>query len=160
MAKGTHDYVDDPRNAQILINVNGELLKRDEAKISVFDSGFILGDGVWEGLRVHKGRIAFLDAHLTRLYEGAKTLDMDIGISMRAMAARLSETLAANEMHDDLMNFLMSQEPVFTSKQMAASLKDNFVKEFGRETKLRRALDKTAEEPKTGRERRAKAASA
>lgn len=107
MAKGTHDYVDDPRNAQILINVNGELLKRDDAKISVFDSGFILGDGVWEGLRVHKGRIAFLDAHLTRLYEGAKTLDMDIGISMRAMAARLSETLAANEMHDGVHIRLM-----------------------------------------------------
>jgi branched-chain amino acid aminotransferase len=59
--KGTHEYRDDPRNADILININGELFARDQAKVSVFDSGFILGDGVWEGLRVHKGRVAFFD---------------------------------------------------------------------------------------------------
>ena len=62
MAKGTHDSAADPRNAAILINVNGALKPRAEAMVSVFDSGFVLGDGVWEGLRVHKGRIAFLDA--------------------------------------------------------------------------------------------------
>ena len=68
-----HD-VSDPRNATILINVNGELKPRAEAMVSVFDSGFMLGDGVWEGLRVHKGRIAFLDRHLDRLFEGAKAI--------------------------------------------------------------------------------------
>ena len=77
MATGTHEYLDDPRNAEILISVNGVLVPRDEAKVSVFDSGFILGDGVWEGLRVHRGGIAFVDSHLARLYEGAKALDIE-----------------------------------------------------------------------------------
>jgi branched-chain amino acid aminotransferase len=71
MAKGTHEFVDDPRNADILVSVNGKLLPRAEAVVSVFNSGFILGDGVWEGLRAHAGGIAFLDQHLERLYEGA-----------------------------------------------------------------------------------------
>ena len=87
--KGTHDYLDDPRNADILININGELFPRQKAVVSVFDSGFILGDGVWEGLRVHKGKIAFLDEHLDRLYEGAKALDMDIGVSRALLTERL-----------------------------------------------------------------------
>ena len=64
MAHGTHDYESDPRNRDILINIDGALKHRDEAMVSVFDSGFVLGDGVWEGLRVHHGRVAFLDAHL------------------------------------------------------------------------------------------------
>jgi len=80
MAQSMHD-VSDPRNASILINVNGELKPRAEAVVSVFDSGFMLGDGVWEGFRVHKGRIAFLDRHLDRLFEGAKALAMDVGLS-------------------------------------------------------------------------------
>jgi branched-chain amino acid aminotransferase len=98
MAKGTHDYAADPRNASILINVNGELVPRAEAVVSVFDSGFVLGDGVWEGLRVVGGRIAFLDRHLDRLWEGAKAIAMDIGISRAAMVERLYATLAANDM--------------------------------------------------------------
>ncbi len=96
--KGTHEYADDPRNAQVLIYVNGECLPRDKAMVSVFDSGFILGDGVWEGLRVHRGRVAFLDAHLDRLYEGAKALDLDIGMDRAALTAALYETLQANGM--------------------------------------------------------------
>ena len=72
MAKGTHDYQPDPRNADIKININGELFPRTEAKISVFDSGYILGDGVWEGLRLHTGGLPFLNQHLDRLYEGAR----------------------------------------------------------------------------------------
>lgn len=96
--KGTHEYEDDPRNATILININGQLVPRAEATVSVFDSGFILGDGVWEGLRVHKGKIAFLAEHLDRLYEGAKALDMDIGITRAKMTERLYETLSANSM--------------------------------------------------------------
>ncbi|MGP1353740.1 MAG: aminotransferase class IV [Parasphingopyxis sp.] len=96
MGKGTHDYREDPRNADILINVNGEIVPRAEARVSVFDSGFMLGDGVWEGLRVHQERIAFLDQHLDRLYEGAKAIDMDVGIDRDALERRLYETLDAN----------------------------------------------------------------
>ncbi len=100
MAKGTHDYTADPRNETILINVNGATTPRAEAVVSVFDSGFMLGDGVWEGLRVHKGKIAFLDAHLDRLFEGSKAIAMDIGISREELISRLYDTLAANEMAD------------------------------------------------------------
>lgn len=100
MAKGTHDFAADPRNANILINVNGVMTPRAEAVVSVFDSGFMLGDGVWEGLRVHKGRIAFLDAHLDRLFEGSKAIAMDIGITRAALIERLYETIVANDMVD------------------------------------------------------------
>ncbi len=106
MAKSMHD-VSDPRNAAILINVNGELKQRAEAVVSVFDSGFMLGDGVWEGLRVHKGRIAFLDRHLDRLFEGAKALAMDIGLSREKLTKRLYETLGANSMDEGVHVRLM-----------------------------------------------------
>jgi len=98
MTQGTHEFVDDPRNAAIRIYVNGELKPRAEAVVSVFDSGFVLGDGVWEGLRVHAGRIAFLDQHLDRLYEGAKAIDMDVGLSRDDLTHALYRTLAANGM--------------------------------------------------------------
>ena len=98
MAKGTHDYEADARNASILVDVNGDLVPRGEAVVSVFDSGFILGDGVWEGLRLHNGRVAFLDPHLDRLYEGAKALDLDIGLTRQALAARLQAVVEANGM--------------------------------------------------------------
>ena len=104
--KSLHD-VSDPRNAAILINVNGELKPRAEAVVSVFDSGFMLGDGVWEGLRVHKGRIAFLDRHLDRLFEGAKAIAMDIGLSREELARRLYETLDANGMDEGVHVRLM-----------------------------------------------------
>lgn len=107
MSKGTHDYLDDARNAEILINVNGDLIPRAEATVSVFDSGFILGDGVWEGLRVHNGRIAFLNEHLDRLFEGAAALDMDIGITHSELAERLYATLAANRMSEGVHIRLM-----------------------------------------------------
>jgi len=100
MVKGTHDFTADPRNERILINVNGVMTPRAEAVISVFDSGFMLGDGVWEGLRVHKGRIAFLDAHLDRLFEGSKAIAMDIGITRDALIDRLYETIRGNDMID------------------------------------------------------------
>jgi branched-chain amino acid aminotransferase len=96
MGKGTHDYREDPRNAAILININGDIVPRAEAMVSVFDSGFMLGDGVWEGLRVHQGRIAFLDQHMDRLFEGAKAIDMDIGIDRETLERRLYETIDAN----------------------------------------------------------------
>ncbi|SDD34000.1 aminotransferase class IV [Kordiimonas lacus] len=98
MAHGTHDYEDDPRNRDILINVNGEYFAREDAKVSVFDSGYILGDGVWEGLRVHGGVIAFLDRHMKRLYEGAKAIDMDIALTRDQLKARLYETIDRNKM--------------------------------------------------------------
>src|SRR3954463_15212280 len=107
MAKGTHDSAADPRNASILIDVNGDLKPRAEAMVSVFDSGFVLGDGVWEGLRVHKGRIAFLDAHLDRLYEGAKAIAMEIGLDRAALIRRLYQTLDANGMTDGVHIRLM-----------------------------------------------------
>jgi len=99
MAKSMHD-ISDPRNASILINVNGELKPRAEAVVSVFDSGFMLGDGVWEGLRVQNGKAAFLDRHLDRLFEGAKAIAMDIGLSREDLARRLYETLDANNMSE------------------------------------------------------------
>ncbi|MEM7662961.1 MAG: aminotransferase class IV [Pseudomonadota bacterium] len=104
---GVHDYQDDPRNADILISVNGELKHRNEATVSVFDSGFILGDGVWEGLRVKDGGVAFLDAHLDRLYAGAATIDMDIGLNRDELTARLFDCLKANDMTDGVHIRLM-----------------------------------------------------
>ena len=98
MSTGTHEYIDDPRNANILISINGELKPREQATVSVFDSGFLLGDGVWEGLRLYEGRIAFLTEHLERLYEGARAIDMDIGLTSNQLRTRLAEVLAANNM--------------------------------------------------------------
>ncbi|MEZ5411346.1 MAG: aminotransferase class IV [Acidimicrobiales bacterium] len=98
MAHGTHDHLPDPRNAAIVIGVNDDLLPREQAVVSVFDSGFILGDGVWEGIRVHRGQPAFLDAHLARLYEGAKAIDLDIGRPPAELAAMIRRVLDANGM--------------------------------------------------------------
>ena len=112
MTHSTHSYAHDPRNEKIAIDINGELFPRNEAKVSVFDSGFILGDGVWEGLRVHpgpdgKGVIAFLDRHLKRLWEGSKTLDFDMGLSKEALTKRLYNCLDANDAHDGVHIRLM-----------------------------------------------------
>ena len=107
MTQGTHHSADDPRNRDIQIYVNGELYPRERALISVFDSGFILGDGVWEGLRVHRGRLAFLDMHLARLLEAAKAIDLDIGLDRAALTAALYRTLAANHMTEGVHVRLM-----------------------------------------------------
>lgn len=100
MGKGAHSYIDDPRNAEVRVWINGELFPRAEAKVSVLDSGFVLGDGVWEGLRVHKGKIAFLDRHLDRLEEGAKALDYELGLTREELTRALYDTLKANDMLD------------------------------------------------------------
>ena len=100
MTTGTHEYVEDPRNENVFIYVNGEIVPRPEAKISVFDSGFLLGDGVWEGIRLHYGNLAFLDAHLDRLYSGAKDLAIDIGVNREEMTKLIQKTLDANGMND------------------------------------------------------------
>jgi len=106
MAQSMHD-VSDPRNAAILINVNGELKPRGEAVVSVFDSGFMLGDGVWEGLRVHRGKLSFVDRHLDRLFEGAKAIAMDVGLSREELTTRLYHTLNANGMEEGVHVRLM-----------------------------------------------------
>ena len=105
--KGTHEYQDDPRNADIVIDINGEFFAREQAQVSVFDSGFVLGDGVWEGLRVHRGKIAFLDQHLDRLYEGAKALDMEMEVSAAELCERLYRLLDKNGMQDGVHIRLM-----------------------------------------------------
>jgi branched-chain amino acid aminotransferase len=106
-AQSIHDFHDDPRNADIRIWINGALKHRAEAMVSVFDSGFVLGDGVWEGLRVVGGHPVFLDAHLDRLWEGAKAIALDIGMSRAELAAAVQATLAANGMHDGVHIRLM-----------------------------------------------------
>jgi branched-chain amino acid aminotransferase len=107
MGRSIHDFVDDPRNAGIQIWINGVLKPRAEATVSVFDSGFVLGDGVWEGLRVERGHPLFLDEHLDRLFEGAKAIAMDIGLDRAGLERAIRETLAANDMHDGVHLRLM-----------------------------------------------------
>jgi branched-chain amino acid aminotransferase len=99
--RGTHEYVEDSRNSGVLISINGDLKQRAEAVVSVFDSGFVLGDGVWEGLRVHRGHPAFLDQHLARLYEGAAAIALDIGLTRDELARQIYRTLRANGMTGD-----------------------------------------------------------
>ena len=95
---GSQDFAADPRNADLRIYVNGDLVPREAAKVSVFDAGFVLGDGVWEGLRLHKGRLLFLETHLDRLYAGLEKLALDIGLTREALTAEIERTLAANGM--------------------------------------------------------------
>ncbi|TYT27228.1 aminotransferase class IV [Luteimonas viscosa] len=101
MTTGSQHAADDPRNEHILIHVNGALKPRAEAVVSVFDSGFVLGDGVWEGLRVSGGHPVFLEAHLDRLYEGAKAIALDVGLDREGLTRAIYDTLAANGMHGD-----------------------------------------------------------
>ncbi|WP_372012556.1 aminotransferase class IV [Pseudoxanthomonas sp. 10H] len=101
MTQGTQHSADDPRNADILVSINGAMKPRGEAMVSVFDSGFVLGDGVWEGFRVVGGHPVFLDAHLDRLYEGAKAILLDIGLDRAALTRALYAALDANGMHGD-----------------------------------------------------------
>jgi branched-chain amino acid aminotransferase len=107
MATGTQHSADDPRNDDILIWVNGELKPRAQAVVSVFDSGFVLGDGVWEGIRVANGHPAFLDLHLDRLFEGAKALMLDVGMSRDALTAAIYDTIRGNDMTDGVHIRLM-----------------------------------------------------
>ena len=100
--KGTHSYLDDKRNKNILIFINGELYARQKASISVFDSGFLLGDGVWEGIRLLNGHLVFLEEHLNRMYSGAEKLAIDIGHTQEELVGLIQETLDANEMETDV----------------------------------------------------------
>jgi branched-chain amino acid aminotransferase len=103
----THQAEEDARNADILIYVNGELKPRSEALVSVYDSGFMLGDGVWEGLRLYDGIWSFVDEHLDRLFEAAKAIDLDIGLDREEVKNALLETQRANGMTTDAHARLM-----------------------------------------------------
>lgn len=103
----THDALEDERNANILIYLDGELLPRDQAKVSVYDSGFMLGDGIWEGLRVQDGVPYFLEEHLDRLYEAALYIDLEIGLTRAELSQAIRDTLEANEMTSDVHIRLM-----------------------------------------------------
>lgn len=101
----THQAVSDSRNADVLIYINGELVPRADAKISVFDSGFLVGDGIWEGIRLHHGEFAFLDRHLDRLDQASRTTMIDI--DRAEIEAALRETVDRNGMYDDVHVRLM-----------------------------------------------------
>ncbi len=97
---GSQDYAADPRNAEVLIYLNGAMVRREDARVSIFDAGFSMGDGVWEGLRLHKGRLLFLEAHLDRLCEGAAAIAFRPPLDRAALEEALRVTLAANGMTD------------------------------------------------------------
>jgi branched-chain amino acid aminotransferase len=97
---GSQDFAADPRNADLKIYLNGELVPRAAATVSVFDAGFVLGDGVWEGLRLHRGRLLFLEAHLERLYRGFDDIALPYPMSPAELTAEIQRTLDANGMTD------------------------------------------------------------
>jgi branched-chain amino acid aminotransferase len=103
----THQAEEDARNEAILIYVNGRILPKAQAVVSVYDAGFMLGDGVWEGIRLYNGRWAFLDEHLTRLFEAAKAIDLDIRMTPDQVAQALVDTQNANGMQTDAHARLM-----------------------------------------------------
>jgi branched-chain amino acid aminotransferase len=105
--RSTHDAEQDERNSDIRIYVDGSIVHRDEARISVYDSGFMLGDGVWEGLRLYNGKWAFLDEHLDRFFEAAKAIDLDIGMTREGVVAALDATARANDMMENVHARLM-----------------------------------------------------
>lgn len=124
MVRGTHDTVPDARNQEILIYLNGELVPRTDAKVSVFDGGFIVGDGVWESARLHEGVFVFLDQHLDRLFQGAKTIGLDIGMTRDELTEALYRVVEVNDMRSGVHTRLMvtrgvketpSQDPRLTA---------------------------------------------
>ena len=110
----THQAQEDARNDSILIYLNGQVVPKHQALVSVYDSGFMLGDGVWEGMRLYDGTWAFLDAHLDRLFEAAKAIDLDIGMDRTGVIRALTDTQGANEMTTDAHARLMVTRGVKT----------------------------------------------
>lgn len=102
-----HQAAPDPRNDALMLYLNGRIVPKAEAVVSIYDSGFMLGDGIWEGIRLHNGVWAFLDAHLDRLFEASLALDLDIGMTREALAKALDDTAAANGMTSDAHARLM-----------------------------------------------------
>ncbi len=99
---GTHEYEDDPRNETVLISVNGKLCPRSEAMVSVFDAGFLLGDGVWESFRLHEGKLVFIEEHMDRLFRGASEISLDPGKSRNQIMEEIYRVISANQMHDQV----------------------------------------------------------
>ncbi|CAE7730865.1 unnamed protein product [Symbiodinium microadriaticum] len=102
MPYGTHNSIEDPRNEEVKIFINDQLYPRHEAKISVFDSGYLVGDGVWEGIRLHHGHLLFIDLHLKRLWEAAKVVGMDIPFTKEELVQKVRMTVDANQMEDEV----------------------------------------------------------
>jgi len=102
MIHGTHNAEADVRNANIKIFINGELLHRDDAKISVFDSGYLVGDGIWEALRLHNDKLVFLDLHLNRMWEASAAVGMKLPFTKEELTKNIWETINANDMHDNV----------------------------------------------------------
>lgn len=102
MIHGTHNAIEDSRNKDIQIFINGELFARNDAKISVFDSGYLVGDGVWEAMRLHNDVLVFLDLHLDRLWQGAATIGMKLGFSREELTGNIWKTINENDMHDNV----------------------------------------------------------
>ena len=102
MVHGTHNAEADERNANIKIFINGELFHRDDAKISVFDSGYLVGDGIWEALRLHNDKLVFLDLHLNRMWEAAASVGMKLPFTKEELTANIWKTINANDMHDNV----------------------------------------------------------
>ena len=98
----SHSYINNSKNKDIFININGEIFHRNEAKISVFDSGFLLGDGVWEGIRLHKSKLVFIENHLDRLYASAEGISLDIPHSKQNIIDEINKVLDKNRMDDNI----------------------------------------------------------
>src|SRR6202789_639198 len=105
---GSKDFAADPRNAAAMVSLNGRLVPRREARVSIFDGGFVVGDGVWEGLRLHNGVLLFLNQHLDRLYQGAARIGLDMALSGRPLTAEIRRRLEANGMHHGVHIGLMA----------------------------------------------------
>jgi branched-chain amino acid aminotransferase len=102
MVHGTHNAEHDARNETVKIYVNGEFLPRSEAKISVFDSGYLVGDGIWEGIRLHKGKLAFIDDHMNRLWEASKSTGINLPWTKAELIELIYKTCKENDMHDEV----------------------------------------------------------
>ena len=98
----SHSYISNKKNKDIFININGELFHRNEAKISVFDSGFLLGDGIWEGIRLHHSKLMFINEHLERLFNSAKGISLEVPLSKKEIIMEIEKVLSKNNMKDDV----------------------------------------------------------
>lgn len=123
MIHGTHNAIEDPRNADVIVFVNGDLLHRNDAKISVFDSGYLVGDGIWEGIRLHENTLVFRELHFNRLWQASRSVGIEFPFSKSELESMIWRTLNANEMTDNVHIRVMitrgikktpSQDPRFT----------------------------------------------
>ena len=102
MVHGTHNAEHDKRNESVMIYINGEFFSRDDAKISVFDSGYLVGDGVWEGIRLHHGKLVFIDEHLDRLWSAMKTIGINLGLTKTELVEKIQRVIDKNDMNDNV----------------------------------------------------------